>query len=433
MDDREVILKVENLSKQYRLGLVGTGTLSHDFNRWWHRIRGKEDPYLKIGETNDRSTKGESEYVWALRDINFEVRRGEVLGIIGKNGAGKSTLLKILSLVTSPTTGSIKTKGRIASLLEVGTGFHGEMTGRENIYLNGAILGMTKKEITAKIDEIIEFSGCERYIDTPVKRYSSGMTVRLAFAVAAFLEPDILIVDEVLAVGDAEFQKKAIGKMRDISSGEGRTVLFVSHNLESVRNICTKALLLSNGSIIHNGSVLDVIDQYLNLTSTLNHYKSWSNQNYNPIVQINFIQAHNDKSENSVRFRLDEKIGITIGYNVLVQGYKIQSALNFYNSADVNLFDSHESANDSISQVKNVGEYRSTVWIYKNIFNEGIIKVGVALLTQDPFKVYFHDKNALYLSLYEDFEISTTRGEFKGKLPGLIRPKLKWETKKYYV
>ncbi|MDA8650895.1 ABC transporter ATP-binding protein, partial [Flavobacteriaceae bacterium] len=250
----EVILKVENLSKQYRLGLVGTGSLSHDLNRWWHRVRGKEDPYLKIGETNDRSQKGESEYVWALKDINFEVKRGEVLGIIGKNGAGKSTLLKILSKVTSPTTGSVKTRGRIASLLEVGTGFHGEMTGRENIYLNGAILGMTNKEIASKIDEIIDFSGCARYIDTPVKRYSSGMTVRLAFAVAAFLEPDILIVDEVLAVGDAEFQKKAIGKMQDISSGEGRTVLFVSHNMVIIKSICERAILLENGFVRNEGT-----------------------------------------------------------------------------------------------------------------------------------------------------------------------------------
>ena len=200
----EVILKIENLSKQYRLGNVGTGTISHDLNRWWHKIRGKEDPFLKVGDVNDRATKGSSDYVWALKDINFEVKRGEVLGIIGKNGAGKSTLLKILSKVTGPTTGSIKSKGRIASLLEVGTGFHPELTGKENVFLNGAILGMTKAEITNKYDEIVEFSGCERYIDTPVKRYSSGMRVRLAFAVAAFLEPDILIIDEVLAVGDAE-------------------------------------------------------------------------------------------------------------------------------------------------------------------------------------------------------------------------------------
>ena len=205
-----VIIKAENISKQYRLGKVGTGTIKHDLNRWWHSLIGKEDPYLKIGEANDRSVKGESDYVWALQDINFEIAKGEVVGIIGKNGAGKSTLLKILSRVTSPTTGSVKFGGRVASLLEVGTGFNGEMTGRENIFLNGAILGMTKKEIASKLDEIIEFSGCERYIDTPVKRYSSGMYVRLAFAVAAFLEPEILIVDEVLAVGDAEFQKKAI-------------------------------------------------------------------------------------------------------------------------------------------------------------------------------------------------------------------------------
>ena len=259
----EVILKIENLSKQYRLGLVGTGTISHDLNRWWHRVRGKEDPYLKIGEVNDRSSKGTSDYVWALQDINFDVKRGEVLGIIGKNGAGKSTLLKILSKVTSPTTGTIKTRGRIASLLEVGTGFHGEMTGRENIYLNGAILGMTKNEISAKIDEIVAFSGCERYIDTPVKRYSSGMTVRLAFSVAAFLEPDILVIDEVLAVGDAEFQKKAIGKMQDISKGEGRTVLFVSHNMAAVKSLCTRAIVLENGQVAFEGGTDEAVDFYL--------------------------------------------------------------------------------------------------------------------------------------------------------------------------
>lgn len=258
-----VILKVEHISKQYRLGLVGTGTLSHDLKRWFYKIRGKEDPYLKIGDTNDRSKAADSDYVWAIKDINFEVKQGEVLGIIGKNGAGKSTLLKILSRVTSPTTGQIKTKGRIASLLEVGTGFHPELTGKENIYLNGAILGMTKAEIKTKEREIVEFSGCERYIDTPVKRYSSGMRVRLAFAVAAFLEPDILVVDEVLAVGDAEFQKKAIGKMQDISKGDGRTVLFVSHNMAAVKSLCTRAIVLEHGTMAFKGSTDDAVDFYL--------------------------------------------------------------------------------------------------------------------------------------------------------------------------
>ena len=260
-----VILKAEHISKQYRLGVVGTGTLSNDFNRFWHRIRGKEDPYLKIGSVNDRSEKATEDYVWALRDIDFEVQEGEVLGIIGKNGAGKSTLLKILSRVTSPTTGSIKTRGRIASLLEVGTGFHPELTGRENIYLNGAILGMSKAEIKGKEEEIIAFSGCEMYIDTPVKRYSSGMRVRLAFAVAAHLEPDILVVDEVLAVGDAEFQKKAIGKMQEISSKDGRTVLFVSHNMASIQNLCTKVLLMNNGGIEMMGETEEVINHYLKI------------------------------------------------------------------------------------------------------------------------------------------------------------------------
>src|SRR5690554_901594 len=257
------ILKAENISKQYRLGLVGTGTLSHDLNRFWHRIRGKEDPYLRVGTVNDRSSKVKEEYVWALHDINFEVKQGEVLGIIGKNGAGKSTLLKILSRVTSPTTGVIKTKGRIASLLEVGTGFHPELTGRENVFLNGAILGMTRAEINAKFDEIVEFSGCQMYIDTPVKRYSSGMKVRLAFAVAAHLEPDILVVDEVLAVGDAEFQKKAIGKMQDISREGGRTVLFVSHNMAAVKSLCTKGIVLEHGRVVFSSDAESAVNYYL--------------------------------------------------------------------------------------------------------------------------------------------------------------------------
>jgi len=257
------ILKASNISKQYRLGLVGTGTLSHDLNRWWHRVRGKEDPYLKVGAVNDRSQSAKENYVWALKDINFDVKQGEVLGIIGKNGAGKSTLLKLLSRVTLPTTGKIKTKGRIASLLEVGTGFHPELTGRENIFLNGAILGMTKTEIKSKEQEIIDFSGCEMYIDTPVKRYSSGMRVRLAFAVAAHLEPDILVIDEVLAVGDAEFQKKALGKMKDISGTGGRTVLFVSHNMAAVKSLCTRAMVLENGKVVYSDSARKSVDYYL--------------------------------------------------------------------------------------------------------------------------------------------------------------------------
>jgi lipopolysaccharide transport system ATP-binding protein len=267
-------IKFENISKQYRLGLVSTRTLSHDLNRWWQmNILRKEDPYLKIGEVNDRAHKGTSEYVWALKNINFEVEQGDVVGIIGKNGAGKSTLLKILSKVTTPTTGTIKARGRIASLLEVGTGFHPEMTGRENIYMNGAIMGMTSNDINRKFDEIVDFAGVERYIDTPVKRYSSGMTVRLGFAVAAFLEPEILVVDEVLAVGDAEFQKKAIGKMKDVSKGEGRTVLFVSHNMGSIASLCQTAICLENGTLSDQGQASRVIASYINT----NHKQSAPN------------------------------------------------------------------------------------------------------------------------------------------------------------
>ena len=257
-------IEFNNVSKQYKLGLVTTKTLSHDLNRWWQtKILRKEDPYLKIGSVNDRSAKADSDYVWALKDIDFKIEQGDVVGIIGKNGAGKSTLLKLLSRVTNPTTGTIRARGRIASLLEVGTGFHPELTGRENIYMNGSIMGMNKAEITRKLDEIVAFSGCERYIDTPVKRYSSGMTVRLGFAIAAHLDPEILVVDEVLAVGDAEFQKKAIGKMQDVSKGEGRTVLFVSHNMASIKQLCKSGILLENGTIKYVGNIKDTVDYYI--------------------------------------------------------------------------------------------------------------------------------------------------------------------------
>ena len=258
-------IEFNNISKLYRLGLVSSGTLSNDLKRWWQmNILGKEDPFLKVGSVNDRSKAADSDYVWALKDINFKVEQGDVIGIIGKNGAGKSTLLKLLSKVTGPTTGTIKARGRIGALLEVGTGFHSELTGRENIYMNGAILGMTKAEITRKLDEIVDFSGCERYIDTPVKRYSSGMMVRLGFAVAAHLDPEILVVDEVLAVGDAEFQKKAIGKMQDVAQGEGRTVLFVSHNMVSIRALCHRGVLLKNGMVEYDGEIDETVDKYLN-------------------------------------------------------------------------------------------------------------------------------------------------------------------------
>ncbi len=261
-----VVIQVENLAKQYRLGEVSTGTLVHDINRWWHRVRGREDPYLSITAANERETSSDQSYVWALQDVSFEVKQGEVLGIIGRNGAGKSTLLKMLSRITAPTRGEIRMNGTSSSLLEVGTGFHPDLTGRENIFLNGAILGMSKADIRSKLDAIVEFSGCARYLDTPVKRYSSGMVVRLGFAVAAHLEPDILIVDEVLAVGDAEFQKKCLGKMKDVAA-HGRTVLFVSHNMASIRKLCDTGLWIHQGRLQKFGSCEDVVSDYLSSVS----------------------------------------------------------------------------------------------------------------------------------------------------------------------
>lgn len=348
-----IAIKAENISKQYRLGYVGSGSLKDDAQRWWARIRGKEDPLLTIGETNDRSSKGESDYVWALKDINFEIAQGDTVGIIGRNGAGKSTLLKILSKVTAPTTGNIKVNGRIASLLEVGTGFHGELTGRENIYLNGAIMGMRKHEITRKLDEIVDFAGVERYIDTPVKRYSSGMHVRLGFAVAAHLENEILIVDEVLAVGDADFQKKCLGKLGDVSKGEGRTVLFVSHNMSAINTICYNGLLLKNGRVDFAGNISETISNYRNVfNNNLNNIEYLNPDQNNGITRLLIktstgTDVHDFSKELvfsiSARFRKEYKnVAIALQIfdekdNSVLNPLILQNKLNWLNNKEVNL------------------------------------------------------------------------------------------------
>jgi lipopolysaccharide transport system ATP-binding protein len=417
---KDIILKAENISKQYRLGQVGTGTLSHDLNRWWHQVRGKENPYLKIGDTNDRSTKGSSDYVWALQDINFEVERGEVLGIIGKNGAGKSTLLKILSKVTAPTTGMIKSRGRIASLLEVGTGFNGEMTGRENIFLNGAILGMTKKEITSKLDEIIDFSGCERYIDTPVKRYSSGMTVRLAFAVAAFLEPEILVIDEVLAVGDAEFQKKAIGKMQDISRGGGRTVLFVSHNMAAVKSLCTKGLVLKNGSTFFEGNIVSAVSNYLSGDSeSLNHKKFGADYDFETFkFHEIFINPKGKSSDDS----LDEEQEIEFNTRILIKENAERLHLTYVLKGDEGeaLF-TFSNANSDMKLVN--GENN-----LKCIFPKGFLNIGNYFMDlyiiEDAKRTLFNELDIMNFTVQESHrEI----GAWLGKEPGFIKPIFTWD------
>jgi len=416
-----IILKITNISKQYRLGLVGTGTLSDDLKRWWYRIRGKEDPFLKIGDTNDRSIKGESDYIWALQDINIEVAQGEVLGIIGKNGAGKSTLLKILSRVTSPTTGEIKTKGRIASLLEVGTGFHPELTGRENIFLNGAILGMTKTEINSKLDEIIDFSGCIRYIDTPVKRYSSGMRVRLAFAVAAFLEPDILIIDEVLAVGDAEFQKKAIGKMQDISKGEGRTVLFVSHNMASVKALCTRGIVLEHGRIAFQGNIDASVSFYLRGGSELQNKKVFDDSFNNDVFNINEISIKNTAKKVDEPILEDEEIElITDIYIKSNTPEKYHITYHLYNEMGEAMFSFSNTGGDN-QLVKGLNIL--ACYIPKGFLQSGQYFLSL-FFVEDKRSAIFIEKDILsFVVVDAQREIGT----YMGKEPGYIRPNFLWK------
>lgn len=414
-----VAIKFENISKQYRLGLVSTRTLSHDLNRWWRmNVQGKEDPYLKIGDVNDRAHKGESEYVWALKDIDFEVEQGDVLGIIGKNGAGKSTLLKILSKVTVPTTGTIKAKGRIASLLEVGTGFHPEMTGRENIYMNGSIMGMRKAEITRKLDEIVDFAGVERYLDTPVKRYSSGMMVRLGFAVAAHLDPEILVVDEVLAVGDAEFQKKAIGKMQDVSKGEGRTVLFVSHNMTAVRNLCTVGIVLKNGKIDYKGNIKDSIDHYLGTSYNKSEALYYDDLKFAPGNDKIRIRSVEMKPLLGNQINIDTDILVLVRFWNYLADSMIDITFELRTIDDIVVF--HRWLNFSSDGKSKEGEQEVSMIIPANLLNAD----------RYYLKIWFGENEAhlLWGYLTYMFEVEFTNegsnGLVVGKKPGIVRPNL---------
>jgi lipopolysaccharide transport system ATP-binding protein len=412
------VISVENLSKQYRLGQVGTGTISDDLNRWWAKVRGKDDPLLKVGEINDRSKAGKSDYVWSLRDINFEVKQGDTLGIIGKNGAGKSTLLKILSKVTGPSSGSIKVRGRVASLLEVGTGFHPELTGRENIFLNGAILGMKRDEIKAKFDEIVAFSGVERYIDTPVKRYSSGMYVRLAFAVAAHLEPEILIVDEVLAVGDAEFQKKCLGKMKDVSV-EGRTVLFVSHNMAAVKSLCNRSILLKSGNTIFDGRTDQAIAKYLGGNSDTLNYRTSINYNSDfEFISLGIKAVGKDFSEPILR---NDEIELILVYENKAQLQNIDFTLKFKGD-DGNYFWTTTTANSTfkIDSTSGIAKMK----IESGFFNEGSFFIDLMII-KDGRGAIFLEADALSF-LVNPAQVQL--GKYMGAELGYIRKEFLWTT-----
>jgi lipopolysaccharide transport system ATP-binding protein len=427
------VIQVENISKLYRLGNVGSGTLKDDLGRWWQRVRGKEDPLMLAGAVNDRTQKAESDYVWALKDINFEVQQGDVLGIIGRNGAGKSTLLKILSKTTAPTTGSVKVKGRIASLLEVGTGFHPELTGRENIYLNGAILGMRKHEITRKLDEIIDFAGVERYIDTPVKRYSSGMYVRLAFSVAAYLESEILVVDEVLAVGDAEFQAKCLGKMNNIAKGEGRTVLFVSHSMAAITNLCSRCLYLNNGRVQAIGG----------MTSILNEYVSKGRINRAEINESDIVYSNRCSQAyfNSIKIKMDNEVtdAVSISKEVIVEAeftvtednVKISPSFHLLDNIGSCIFASFNAPSASIIPDKyfglplKKGKYQTKMTIPANFLNEMNYKISAFLVPYDASNIGM----AQEVLEFKVIDTGEMRKEYTGDWIGQIRPKLDWKTK----
>ena len=426
-------IQVENVSKAYRIGEIGTGTLKSDFKRWYAKVRGKDDPFTMIGETNDRTTKGTGDIVWSLKDINFEIKEGEAVGIIGRNGAGKSTLLKLLSRVTTPTTGRISMKGRIASLLEVGTGFHPELTGRENVFLNGAILGMRKQEIARKFDEIVDFSGVVRYIDTPVRRYSSGMYVRLAFAVAAYLESEILIVDEVLAVGDIEFQKKCLGKMGEVSTGQGRTVLFVSHNMSAINNLCSKSILLNQGSMLAFAPSNEIITQYMQMGSEYFARKSYDDivfTRQNPNLKICSIYLKGEQGIAS-EFGLEDRITIVIRFEVMERPSRVVSSVQLLDKygecilASLNSDSANLGKDEFYNKVLSTGVYESSCEIPPHLLNDSSYTINVYVA---PDETFMDSTIANHVLTFQTHDTGKMRKEYTGTWIGIIRPKLNWRT-----
>jgi lipopolysaccharide transport system ATP-binding protein len=417
----DTIIKVEGLGKKY--------IISHEQQQGYTALRDVISNKIKKLTKTKQSNFVDKEDFWALKDVNFEIKRGDAVGIIGRNGAGKSTLLKILSRITEPTNGRIELNGRVASLLEVGTGFHPELTGRENIFLNGAILGMSRAEIKRKFDEIVEFSGVEKFLDTPVKRYSSGMYVRLAFAVAAHLEPEILIVDEVLAVGDAEFQKKCLGKMNDVSK-EGRTVLFVSHSMDAITRLCTSAILLKNGKVDISGTTDKVINHYLQGDFGSTAIRKWNIEKSpgDAIVKLLEVFVHDESFKPSENFEITKTVGITMSYQVLAESHSFTHGMNLFNNQGINIFNSHDNTSDIRKHKRKIGKYSSTMWIPGNFLSEGVVIVGVAIFNQDPFLLHFQELDAVAFNVFDSLSVNSARGNYVGGFPGILRPLLQWNT-----
>ncbi len=415
----EPIIEIRNLGKQYGL----SSKMPYMSLRDW----------LSGSVKNMMGTSGkQKQKFWALQNIDLDVLPGERIGIIGRNGAGKSTLLKIISRITPPTEGHATIHGRVGSLLEVGTGFHPELTGRENIYLNGSILGLKKTEINRQFDEIVEFSGVSQFIDTPLKFYSSGMQLRLAFSVAAHLDPEILLIDEVLAVGDIEFQRKCIGKMEEVSKKQGRTILFVSHNMDSIRNFCPTTILLSDGHIITKGSTEQVIAEYVSKHLQTRTEKSWSkdsNAGHNQVF-LSRAYLHNESGTMISRFDTTEKIGVTLEYEVLKEDSVFTHGINVFNQENVNIFNSHDVVSPLRTEKRKKGRYRASAWIPGHLLPEGLFTLGVALFLPNPVDILIHEQEALVFEVFTDFTKHSARGNYADEFPGIVRPLIPWVAEK---
>jgi lipopolysaccharide transport system ATP-binding protein len=422
----KVAIRVQGLSKQFRIGKqeryrafrdIVTEAMLAPFRRAAGLLRGNAAAAANLNET-----------IWALKDVAFEVKNGDVVGIIGRNGAGKSTLLKILSRITEPTEGQVDIYGRVGALLEVGTGFHPELTGRENIYLNGAILGMKREEIRRKFDEIVAFSEVEKFIDTPVKHYSSGMGLRLGFAVAAHLEPDILIVDEVLAVGDATFQKKCLGKMGEVA-GEGRTVLFVSHNLDAVTRLCSRGVLLDQGRVIADGPTQQVVRSYLRSGLGTMAAREWQDNIKAPgndIARLRSVRVTTQTGQTADALDIRQPIGIEMNFEVLAAGHVLVPNLHFFNEDGICVFISSDVASEWNSRPRPVGIHKSTCWIPGNFMAEGSFTVNAALSTMNPVVVHFDEHDAVAFQVVDSLDGNSARGQYAGPIPGVVRPLLDW-------